>query len=311
MGSLTLPLNLRNLLLGQTPKNRSTPEIRWQPPNRQSGKRSVSEFRRIRGIWFFHSNLTQNKFLSQDRQTCWATRLFQNWGWCERSFSVHTSRISRGSQNIQILERTERRLHLRPWSRCSPVCPSGIRSQFRPLQRLNSPRCQRRRTTKSDELLPKKISVIEDLYRSRSSTRDVTDTCAQLHHVVRYPWCFVGDKQRREFSEVRMPFFSSQNVFWKKQTWHWCCKVVREMTTFRWTPPPLDPPDRPKFRSFSSLSRHRFALSVSLWVSSRWILVVFLAKVGQHSKTLKLATVGQLEPHPSWPRRVEPRWVKH
>ena len=33
-----------------------------------------------------------------------------------------------------------------------------------------------------------------------------------------------------------------------------------------WTPPP---PDRPKFRSFSSLSRHRFALSVSLWVSSR------------------------------------------
>ena len=33
------------------------------------------------------------------------------------------------------------------------------------------------------------------------------------------------------------------------------------------TGPP--PPDRPKFRSFSSLSRHRFAVSVSLWGSSR------------------------------------------
>ena len=32
-----------------------------------------------------------------------------------------------------------------------------------------------------------------------------------------------------------------------------------------WTPPP----DRPKFRSFSSLSRHRFAVSVSLWGFSR------------------------------------------
>ena len=40
---------------------------------------------------------------------------------------------------------------------------------------------------------------------------------------------------------------------------------------FTGPPPPPDPPprDRPKFRSFSSLSRHRFALSVSLWVSSR------------------------------------------
>ena len=43
-------------------------------------------------------------------------------------------------------------------------------------------------------------------------------------------------------------------------------------TPLHWTPPP---PDRPKFRSFSSLSRHRFAVSVSLWVSSRGILVVF------------------------------------
>ena len=33
----------------------------------------------------------------------------------------------------------------------------------------------------------------------------------------------------------------------------------------------------PKFRSFSSLSRHRFAVSVSLWGSSRGILVVFEA----------------------------------
>ena len=31
----------------------------------------------------------------------------------------------------------------------------------------------------------------------------------------------------------------------------------------------------PKFGAFSSLSRHRFAVSVSLWVSSRGILVVF------------------------------------
>ena len=31
----------------------------------------------------------------------------------------------------------------------------------------------------------------------------------------------------------------------------------------------------PKFRAFSSFSRHRFALSVSLWGSSRGILVVF------------------------------------
>ena len=34
----------------------------------------------------------------------------------------------------------------------------------------------------------------------------------------------------------------------------------------------------PKFRAFSSLSRHRFALIVSLWVSSRGILVVFKAQ---------------------------------
>ena len=34
----------------------------------------------------------------------------------------------------------------------------------------------------------------------------------------------------------------------------------------------------PKFRAFSSLSRHRFTLSVSLWVSSRGILVVFEAQ---------------------------------
>ena len=33
--------------------------------------------------------------------------------------------------------------------------------------------------------------------------------------------------------------------------------------------PDRPPPDRPKFRSFSSLSRHRFAFFVSLWVSSR------------------------------------------
>ena len=33
----------------------------------------------------------------------------------------------------------------------------------------------------------------------------------------------------------------------------------------------------PKFRAFSSLSHHRFALFVSLWVSSRGILVVFEA----------------------------------
>ena len=33
----------------------------------------------------------------------------------------------------------------------------------------------------------------------------------------------------------------------------------------------------PKFRAFSSLARHRFALSVSLWVSSRGSLVVFEA----------------------------------
>ena len=31
----------------------------------------------------------------------------------------------------------------------------------------------------------------------------------------------------------------------------------------------------PKFRAFSSLSRHSFAVSVSLWRSSRGILVVF------------------------------------
>ena len=33
----------------------------------------------------------------------------------------------------------------------------------------------------------------------------------------------------------------------------------------------------PKFRAFSSLAHHRFALFVSLWVSSRGILVVFEA----------------------------------
>ena len=50
-------------------------------------------------------------------------------------------------------------------------------------------------------------------------------------------------------------------------------------TTFRRTSPPLDPPppDRPKFRSFFSLSRHHFALLVSIWVSARGILVVFEA----------------------------------
>ena len=52
-------------------------------------------------------------------------------------------------------------------------------------------------------------------------------------------------------------------------------------------PPDRPPPDRPKFRSFSSLSRHRFVLFVSLWVSSRGILVVFL-KAG----TLKCARLG-------------------
>ena len=38
-----------------------------------------------------------------------------------------------------------------------------------------------------------------------------------------------------------------------------CCWFGLPWTTFRRTPPPLDPPppDRPKFRSFSSLSRHR------------------------------------------------------
>ena len=51
-----------------------------------------------------------------------------------------------------------------------------------------------------------------------------------------------------------------------------CCWFGLPRTTFRRT---LPPPDRPKFRSFSSFSRHRFAVSASLWVSSRWILVVF------------------------------------
>ena len=36
----------------------------------------------------------------------------------------------------------------------------------------------------------------------------------------------------------------------------------------------------PKFRAFFSLSRHRFAVSVSLWGSSRGILVVFLKRRG-------------------------------
>ena len=35
------------------------------------------------------------------------------------------------------------------------------------------------------------------------------------------------------------------------------------------------PPDHPKFRTYFSSSRHHFALFVSLWVSSRGILVVF------------------------------------
>ena len=44
----------------------------------------------------------------------------------------------------------------------------------------------------------------------------------------------------------------------------------------------------PKFRAFSSFSRHRFAVSVSLWGSSRGILVVF-SKAG----TLKCARLGR------------------
>ena len=38
-----------------------------------------------------------------------------------------------------------------------------------------------------------------------------------------------------------------------------------------------------KFRAFSSLSRHRFAVSVSLWGSSRGFLVVFVGSCkGDH-----------------------------
>ena len=59
--------------------------------------------------------------------------------------------------------------------------------------------------------------------------------------------------------------------------------VVVVMVVVVWTPPP----DRPKFRAFSSLSRHRFVLTVSLWVSSCSILVVFL-KAG----TLKCPRLG-------------------
>ena len=47
-----------------------------------------------------------------------------------------------------------------------------------------------------------------------------------------------------------------------------CCWFGLPWTTFRRSPP--SPPDRPKFRAFSSLSRHHFALSVSLRVSSRF-----------------------------------------
>ena len=49
-------------------------------------------------------------------------------------------------------------------------------------------------------------------------------------------------------------------------------KVGRRRGSERWGPEGWE---GPKFRAFSSLSHHRFALFVSLWVSSRGILVVF------------------------------------
>ena len=83
---------------------------------------------------------------------------------------------------------------------------------------------------------------------------------------------------------------SGPHLFW---VWRCCgCCWFGLPWTFRRTPPPPDrpPPDRPKFRSFFPLSRHNFALFVSLWESSRWILVVFLK-----ARTLKCARLGSRE----------------
>ena len=56
--------------------------------------------------------------------------------------------------------------------------------------------------------------------------------------------------------------------------WLWLLWLLLVWTSLDHLPPDPPstgppPPDRPKFRSFSSLSRHRFAVSVSLWGSSR------------------------------------------